>query len=97
MVFGEKLSPDPYDHLDARTSMGARHGHQDGDPKKGAEAMYKLAIMKDPPLRAVLGSDAYAAMETVRLLFRLAFLRGGSLRGGRRVADEKDIGRFEED
>ena len=62
MIFGEKLSPDPYDHLNARKTMGDRHGHQVGDPKKGAEAMYKLAIMEDPPIRVVLGSDAYNAM-----------------------------------
>ncbi|KAK4703224.1 hypothetical protein P7C70_g2991, partial [Phenoliferia sp. Uapishka_3] len=62
MVFGNKLSPDPYDHLNARKSMGERHGHQTGEPRKAAAAMYKLAIMQDPPLRVVLGSDAYKAM-----------------------------------
>ncbi|KAL8287155.1 hypothetical protein RQP46_003607 [Phenoliferia psychrophenolica] len=62
MIFGEKLSPDPYDHLDAKKTMGARHGNQVGSPAKGAAAMYKLAIMADPPLRVVLGSDAYNAM-----------------------------------
>ncbi|KAM0754015.1 NAD(P)-binding protein [Meredithblackwellia eburnea MCA 4105] len=64
MIFGKKLSPDPYDHLDARATMGARHGNQGGDPVKGAQAMYKLALLPDPPLRVLLGSDAYAAMET---------------------------------
>ncbi len=42
--------------------MGARHGSQAGDPIKGAKAMYELAIMKDPPLRVVIGSDAYKAI-----------------------------------
>lgn len=64
MIFGDKLSPDPYDHLNARETMGNRHGHQTGDPTKGAAAMYKLAIMADPPLRVVIGSDAYKAMLT---------------------------------
>ena len=39
--------------------MSARHGTQAGDPKKGARAMYELASMPDPPLRVVIGSDAY--------------------------------------
>ncbi|KAL8287156.1 hypothetical protein RQP46_003608 [Phenoliferia psychrophenolica] len=47
---------------EARKTMGARHGNQVGSPAKGAAAMYKLAIMEDPPLRVVLGSDAYKAM-----------------------------------
>ena len=36
-----------------------RHGNQEGDPAKGAAAMYEFAIMPDPPLRVVIGSDAY--------------------------------------
>jgi hypothetical protein len=39
--------------------MNARHGTQAGDPKKGARAMYDLAVMSNPPLRVVIGSDAY--------------------------------------
>ena len=50
-----------YDHIDAKTNMNKRHGTQSGDPKKGAQAMYQFAIMKDPPLRAVLGTDAYVS------------------------------------
>jgi hypothetical protein len=42
--------------------MNARHGTQAGDPAKGAKAMYKLAVMEDPPLRVVIGSDAYKAI-----------------------------------
>ena len=65
-----------YDHINAKESMGKRHGNQVGDPQKvmlpftsrkvnltnivqGARAMYELAVMKDPPLRVVIGSDAY--------------------------------------
>jgi hypothetical protein len=39
--------------------MGERNGTQAGDPKKGAKAMYELAVAKDPPLRCVIGTDAY--------------------------------------
>lgn len=42
--------------------MGKRNGAQAGDPVKGAKAMYELAVMKDPPLRVVIGTDAYAAV-----------------------------------
>ncbi|KAK4936980.1 hypothetical protein LTR10_022290 [Elasticomyces elasticus] len=51
-----------YDHMDAKERMTARHGNQAGDPPKGAKAMYELAVMKDPPLRCVIGTDAYAAI-----------------------------------
>jgi len=51
-----------YDHLNAEKQMNARHGTQAGDPKKGTQAMYKLATMHDPPLRVVIGSDAYKAV-----------------------------------
>ena len=63
MAFPEKKNP-AYDHLDAKESMGKRNGTQAGDPSKGGRAMYELAVMKDPPLRAVIGSDAYQAMQT---------------------------------
>ncbi|KAI0176896.1 hypothetical protein BJ166DRAFT_10191 [Pestalotiopsis sp. NC0098] len=62
MKFPEKRHP-AYDHLDAKKNMGARNGTQAGDPKKGGKAMYQLAIMKDPPLRMVIGSDAYTAIQ----------------------------------
>jgi hypothetical protein len=62
MSFPEKRHP-AYDHLDAKDRMGKRNGTQSGDPKKGAKAMYELATMKDPPLRAVIGSDAHKLME----------------------------------
>jgi hypothetical protein len=53
-----------YDHMNAKESMQKRNGNQAGDPKKAAVGMYKLATMKDPPLRVVLGTDAYAAIMT---------------------------------
>jgi len=58
MAFASERHP-AYDHLDAKTLMGKRSGTQVGDPKKGAKAMYDLAIMEEPPLRVVIGSDAY--------------------------------------
>ncbi|ESZ91430.1 putative Uncharacterized oxidoreductase [Sclerotinia borealis F-4128] len=58
MQFAEKKHP-AYNHLDAKESMRKGNGTQAGDPKKGAKAMYELAILSDPPLRVVIGSDAY--------------------------------------
>lgn len=59
MIFTSKRHP-AYDHMDPHKTMGQRHGNQAGDPKKGGQAMYELAVLKDPPLRVVIGSDAYA-------------------------------------
>jgi NAD(P)-dependent dehydrogenase (short-subunit alcohol dehydrogenase family) len=39
------------------------NGKQPGDPAKAAAAILALASMEEPPLRIVLGSDAYAAAE----------------------------------
>ena len=58
MVFPDKRHP-AYDHIDAKKAMGERNGTQAGDPKKGGKAMYELAILEDPPLRVVIGTDAY--------------------------------------
>ncbi|KAK5952191.1 hypothetical protein OHC33_006664 [Knufia fluminis] len=60
MAFAERHPA--YDHIDAKTQMEKRHGTQAGDPKKGAKAMYEFAIMDDPPLRSVIGTDAYKAI-----------------------------------
>jgi NAD(P)-dependent dehydrogenase (short-subunit alcohol dehydrogenase family) len=62
MSFPEKRHP-AYDHIDAKKNMNNRHGTQAGDPPKGAKAMYELAILKDPPLRVVIGTDAYKAIN----------------------------------
>lgn len=58
MVFAEHRHL-AYDHIDAKRQMGQRHGSQVGDPKKGGKAMYELAVLEDPPLRVVIGNDAY--------------------------------------
>ena len=62
MDFPEEKKPE-YDHLDAKETMTKRHGVQAGDPKKGAEAMYRLATLEEPPLRFVIGTDAYEAIH----------------------------------
>jgi len=61
MAFGEKKNK-AYDHINAEKQMGERHGTQAGDPAKGARAMWEIAQMEDPPLRTVIGSDAYTAI-----------------------------------
>jgi NAD(P)-dependent dehydrogenase (short-subunit alcohol dehydrogenase family) len=58
MDFGAHKHP-AYDHIDAKTAMGKRNGTQPGDPKKGAKVFYELAMLKDPPLRCVVGDDAF--------------------------------------
>lgn len=62
MQFPEKRHP-AYDHLNAKEAMTKRNGTQAGDPPKGAKAMYELAILPEPPLRAVIGTDAYKAIQ----------------------------------
>ena len=42
--------------------MEKRNGKQIGDPAKAAKAMYEFAVMQDPPLRVVVGTDAYKAV-----------------------------------
>lgn len=51
-----------YDHVDAKAIAGKRNGSQPGDPKKGAQAMYQLAILDEPPLRMCIGTDGYAGV-----------------------------------
>ncbi|TGO25679.1 hypothetical protein BPAE_0075g00340 [Botrytis paeoniae] len=58
MQFPEKRNP-AYDHLNVKEAMEKTNGTQAGDPEKGAKAMYQLATLSDPPLRVVIGSDAY--------------------------------------
>jgi len=62
MIFEDKRHP-AYDHLNAKEIMGKRHGTQTGDPVKGGKAMYALSDLEDPPLRMVIGSDAFEAVH----------------------------------
>ncbi|MBD8880791.1 SDR family NAD(P)-dependent oxidoreductase [Rhodanobacter sp. 7MK24] len=53
---------------DAVVGVAARmqrdyHGRQPGDPVRAAQAILKVAAMKQPPLRLALGSDAVAAIS----------------------------------
>lgn len=65
MIFADRHPA--YDHMNAKKSMTERNGTQAGDPQKAAKAMYQLATMEDPPLRVVVGTDAYKAiMEKIR-------------------------------
>lgn len=48
-----------YDHIDPKKIASKRHMTQAGDPPKAAKVFYDLAVMDDPPLRVVVGTDAY--------------------------------------
>ncbi|KAL2052771.1 hypothetical protein ABVK25_007011 [Lepraria finkii] len=75
MSFADQRHP-AYDHIDAKKFMRERNGTQAGDPIKGAKAMYELAIMKEPPLRVVIGSDAYKAiLGKLKLMGRITSMR----------------------
>jgi hypothetical protein len=39
------------------------NGKQPGDPTRTAAVLLQIAAMSDPPLRLLLGSDAYTAAE----------------------------------
>ncbi|KAI1332955.1 hypothetical protein F5Y16DRAFT_47 [Xylariaceae sp. FL0255] len=60
MQFGSRHPA--YDHINAKENASKRHGTQAGDPIKGARAMWEVAKMDDPPLRLVVGTDAYGAI-----------------------------------
>ncbi len=62
MAFAENKNP-AYDHIDAKKIMGSRHNTQAGDPVKAGKVFYELAVMDDPPLRLVVGTDAYEAIN----------------------------------
>jgi hypothetical protein len=61
MAFAENKNK-AYDHINAKEAMGSRHGTQAGDPAKAGKVFYELAVMNDPPLRVVVGSDAYEGL-----------------------------------
>ncbi|MEK8126720.1 oxidoreductase [Paenibacillus filicis] len=48
-----------YEDLIAPFINGENHGKEPGDPQKAAEAIISMAESKEPPLRLLLGSDAY--------------------------------------
>src|SRR3984893_11290427 len=55
-----------YDATVGKTARFQRdyNGKQPGDPTRAAAALLKLASVKEPPLRIVLGIDAFNAAET---------------------------------
>lgn len=61
MTFAKQRHP-AYDHLDIRTFMQSPDGFQPGDVAKGVQVFYELATMQDPPLRCLVGTDAYRFM-----------------------------------
>lgn len=62
MEFGEINNP-AYNHIDARKNALSRHNKQPGDPAKAAKVFYDLAVMDDPPIRCVVGTDAYRGIN----------------------------------
>ncbi|MBT2560261.1 SDR family NAD(P)-dependent oxidoreductase [Pedobacter sp. ISL-68] len=42
-----------------KTRLNANNGSQPGDPVKGAQAIIRVSEMENPPLRLLLGQDAY--------------------------------------
>lgn len=59
--FTERSYP-AYAHLDLKGWVDGYFTASKGDPRKGARAMYELAILDDPPLRVAVGTDAYDAI-----------------------------------
>ncbi|GGG53071.1 oxidoreductase [Paenibacillus radicis (ex Gao et al. 2016)] len=48
-----------YEELIAPFVNGESHGKEAGDPKKAAEAIVNIAELDEPPLRLLLGAEAY--------------------------------------
>ncbi|KAI0803959.1 hypothetical protein GGR55DRAFT_691316 [Xylaria sp. FL0064] len=64
MSLGQRAQALPaYNHVQPERIMEAMRVAQVGDPIKGATAMYALTHVPKPPLRCLLGSEAFAAME----------------------------------
>lgn len=69
MEFGE-IKNDAYDHIDPKKNAQGRHHSQAGDPAKAAKVFYDLAVMDDPPLRCVVGTDAYSTVQNKLDVYR---------------------------
>ncbi|WP_315794496.1 oxidoreductase [Paenibacillus sp. BIC5C1] len=48
-----------YEELISPFVNAENHGKEPGDPKKAAEAIVSIAELEEPPLRLLLGADAY--------------------------------------
>ena len=55
---------------DAKKTAEKSDMKEPGDPGRGAKALYELAVMKNPPLRCVLGTDAYLTMNEKLDIYR---------------------------
>ncbi|KAF8308816.1 NAD(P)-binding protein [Clavulina sp. PMI_390] len=51
-----------YPHMDLKKYHEDIRGREPDDPVKGALEIYKLANMENPPLRCILGANAYNSM-----------------------------------
>ena len=74
---------DDYQKTSARMMgyLGQVNGHQKGDPRKGAEAMYALTELENPPVHLPLGAVAYngarqKAEELLQEVEAFAYLGG---------------------
>jgi len=74
IVVEDKIHP-AYSHIDPRNTVKTMKSVQRGDPPKAGRAMYDLARMEDPPLRIVLGSDAFGRMQTKLEQYRTALAK----------------------
>jgi Short-chain alcohol dehydrogenase of unknown specificity len=51
-----------YEELISPFINGENHGKEPGDPKKAAEAIINVAEAEEPPLRLLLGAEAYSVV-----------------------------------
>jgi len=49
--------------VNMKSLFESSHGHQDGDPVKGAAAIINMVESTDPPLRLVLGQDSFDIIQ----------------------------------
>ncbi|SEB14649.1 oxidoreductase [Pedobacter hartonius] len=59
----------------SRTRLAGNNGKQPGNPEKAAVAIYDLVNMENPPLRLLLGKDAYDAGQKKLELLKTDFER----------------------
>ena len=84
---GKRLAA--YDHLDAKKRIRDMAEVQGGDPVKGAGAIYRLSLLKEPPLRVPLGSEAFEAMASKIKIYGDTF---GEFEGVARSTDISPLG-----
>ncbi|KAI9719217.1 MAG: hypothetical protein M1812_003547 [Candelaria pacifica] len=61
LTLTERSNP-AYSHFDLKRFVDDFLASGNGDPRKGARAMYELGSLENPPLRVTIGTDAYAAI-----------------------------------